>query len=276
MSATIKYASMIIALLSAAFLPLEGYCGTIRTKVICRSHMDANGSLVIEGDIENLGDATAYAVNVAVLLADWADRLDPLGDNPPGGSVHFKTRYQNPDLLPGEYTAVIQVTFEDQSGKRHRVNRYVPMLYKLEENKLLQSALTLEIKTPTFNKRAFWQQRDVLRLLLINEHKNRINPNVSIFLPEGFHSTQMNSNVDLLPDEKKIINIPLEFDPSIRQETKYFVVASYAHDGIHYSQAQKDFIQVTERPIIFKGYIVLAVSFIFAFFCFTFFRNRRR
>jgi hypothetical protein len=265
-----------MALLSAAFLPLEGYCGTIRTKVICRSHMDANGSLVIEGDIENLGDATAYAVNVAVLLADWADRLDALGDNPPGGSVHFKTCYQNPDLLPGEYTAVIQVTFEDQSGKRHRANRYFPMLYKLEENKLLQSALTLEIKTPTFNKRAFWQQSDVLRFLLINEHKYRINPNVSIFLPEGFHSTQTNSNVDLLPDEKKIINIPLESDPSIRQETKYFVVASYAHNGIHYSQAQKDFIQVTERPIIFKWYLVLAVSFIFAFFWFTFFRNRRR
>jgi hypothetical protein len=238
--------------------------------------MDANGSIVIEGDIENLGDATAYAVNVTVLLADWTDRLDHLGDNPHGGSVHFKTRYQNPDLLPGGYTAIIQVTFEDQSGKRHRVNRYFSMLYKLEENNLLQSALTLEIKTPTFNTRAFWRQSDVLRLLLINEHKNRINPNISIFLPEGFHSKQTNSNVDLLPDEKKIINIPLEFDASIRQETKYFVVASYAHDGIHYSQAQKDLIQVTEQPIIFKWYIVLAVSFIFTFFCFAFFRNLRR
>jgi hypothetical protein len=274
MSATIKYASIIIALLSAAFLSLEAYCGTIRTKVICRSQMDADGSIVIEGDIENLGDATAYSVNVTVLLADWADRLDHLGDNRNGGSVHLKTRYQNPYLLPGGYTVIIQVTFEDQSGKRHRVNRYFSMLYKLEENNLLQPALTLEIKTPTFNKRAFWRQSDVLRLLLINEHHTRIYPKVSIFLPQGFHSTQTNSNVALLPDEKKIINIPLEFDPSIRQETKYFVVSSYAHDGIHYSQAQKDFIQVIERPIIFKWYIVLAVSFIFAFFCFTFFRNR--
>jgi hypothetical protein len=273
-SARIRYACLIVALFSAAFLPFEGYSGTIRTKVICRSHTDANGTIVIKGDIENLGDATAYAVKVVVFLADWADRLDHLGDNPPGGKMHFETRYQNPDLLPGMYTVVVSAEFEEQSGMLHRVNRHFSMLYNLNDINDLQSELTLEIKTPTFNKQAFWRKNVPFKLLLINGHKNSIRPNFSIFLPEGFHSDKGDLHVNLRPNERKLINVPLKMDPSIQQETNYFVVASYEHDGIHHSQTQNDIVQVVEQPAFFKWYITFAGVFLVALLVFKYIQRK--
>jgi len=266
----------ILVIFFALILPISGYGGIIRTSIVCNSRVEDSGKIDMEIDIVNSGNAMAYNVIATIFLADWVHQSNNLGNNPPDGKIHLNSQYVNRDLRPGRYVGVIRVNFEEQSGSSHRAYNFIEIAYRLDQGISYAPGLNLDLDSPLFNTKAFWNPRGKIRFFMKNGHQSAIKPSVSFYLPDGFTTPEPDRHYELFPgDEIKEI-IPLTIDPSVRKDRTFHVVSWYEHNGLHYSQHVKGRIRVEERPVIFKGYVLFGTGVLAILFVVTYYRGRGR
>ena len=115
------------------FFYFRAFAGTITTSITCRNTVKSNGAPELHMAIRNSGDVTAYHVVVTLILADMIKKYENLGNNPPGGKIEVGEKLMEPGLKPGNYVAVIQVDFQEESGIPHRVYHMAPMAYLMDQ-----------------------------------------------------------------------------------------------------------------------------------------------
>ena len=237
-------------------LPLEGYGGIIKTRVVSHYKVEKSGKIDMAVNVLNTGNATAYNVVVTIFLADWVHISDDLGRNPPGGSIQLSA--QSPKLAwkPGRYTGVIRIRFKEQSGRYHKAYHFFEIPYNMDQVADYDSHLDLQIKSPLFNTKGFWQPKGKISFSMKNGFPKAVRPTVAIYLPDGFSSYESNWISQLSTGEEIMKTIPLSMDQSVTRNSTYNVVVWYEYNGIHYSKRIQDHIQVENRPIYFRWYII--------------------
>jgi hypothetical protein len=152
----IVFATCIIFFCSWAF------AGTITTSVTCRKTVKPTGELDIHLVIQNNGDVTAYNVIVTLVLADIIKKYDNLGNNLPGGKIDVTEKFIESGMKPGNYIAVIRVDFEEEIGIPHRVYHMAPIAYLMDKETPSDPPLILELISPEFNRKAFWDRKGII------------------------------------------------------------------------------------------------------------------
>jgi len=258
--------SIILSIFLFLSIPGKGYGGIIKTKIICRNHIEQSGDIIIESEIINSGTATAYNVSSTIFIGDWAEQFDNLGDNRPAGRIRFKSRYIQPDLLPGKYVAVLRVNFEERSGKPHKTYHFFEISYGPDHVRDYMPLLSVFLRDPLFNPKAFLKTNVKMGLVMKNGYQSAIKPVVTFFSPDGCTAMEHNRFYTLSPDEEKTDEILLAIDKSIRPGSPYDVVVKYNHDGIHYARHFGGKIDVVEQPIYFRWYLVFGIISLLIFF----------
>ena len=264
-----------LVLCLSMYLPSSACGDTIKTDIVCRYRAESSGGVGMEVDISNTGNATAYDVSATVFLADWVQVYDDLGNNRPGEKIHFNSRYLNPQLMPGRYVAVIRVNFEEQGGSPHCAYHFFEIPYRLDKESSCRPALSLDLRSPVFNKKAFRSKEGSIRLLMENGSEGTIRPHVFSYFPDGFSALEPNRSYELSPGEKKIVTIPLSMGPLVRNESTYHVVVWYEQHGSHYSRHIRGKIRVEESPVYLRGYLFLGATVLIILLGVTCWRSRR-
>jgi len=272
-----KYSFLFIILMIffGLTLPVKGYGGIIRTEILCHPAVEGPGKIVMEIEIINTGNVTAYNMTATIFLAEWFHRYDELGDNPPDGRIPLSVRCHNPDMKPGSYVGVIRVRFEEQGGRSHTVYHFFEISHLLDQVNDYQSRMTLRLTAPLFNTKALWGSSGKSRLFMSNGHKSIIRPTVILYLPDGFSTQEPERIYDLSPGQERIATAPLIRDPSVSRNQIYHVVAWYEHEGRHYSHLIQGQIKVVERPFVFKTYLILCIGILVVVCLILFFYGRK-
>ena len=274
MTAMNKRIFLLFLALLLALGSTEGGCGTINTNVTSYATILSDGQIDIKYEIGNTGDDTAHRVMVTTFLALDAQKSDDLGSNPPGGLIRYNCRLSSSDLKPGKYTLVARISFDEQSGTSHRVYHFSPLPYRLDRVKEVSPALSVELSEPYFSVKSFWQAGGKCRLSLKNNLGVAILPVVTLYLPDGFTTKEPERSYQLAPGEKREEVIPLEMDASVKNTRPFYAVAWYEQNGIHSSQWIEGKIRVEERPVYFKGFLVIAGTVLVVFLAVFFYRKR--
>jgi hypothetical protein len=264
-----------VAILFVLCLWADGYGDIIKTGVTAHYGVEGPGEIVIALGITNTGNTTAYNLAATIFLADWADKDDNLGDNPPGGKTYLRWRYHHPGLKPGRYTAVVRVTFEEQSGLTHRVYHVFPLSYRRGPVSLYQPRLSVCLGEPVFNIRAFWGRKAHMRLCMGNGYDEPVRPLVFFYLPEGLKTDEPYRCYELDPGQERRDEIPLVIHRSELQDRKYYLVVSYEHDGIHYSEQLEGKVNVEERHVMFRAYLVFGLGALLVLFATLYLHHRK-
>lgn len=255
--------------------PQSALGGVIKTVITCRYTVKSAGDLDAAVHIQNKGDAGAYNTTATLFLAGREKSFKGLGANPPGGDIHFKARFSNLKIMPGVYTAVIRVDFEEQNGKGHLAYHVSIVPYHLKGIRSLTPPLSLHLEPAHINKRAFWDGKGSIRLIMKNETEKLVCPHLSIYLPEGFSTDQPGTAHRLSPRGEKIATIPFTLATPVKRDGGYHLVVDYEWEGVHYSRHMKGKIQLVERPVYFRGYLVLSAATLLALLGVLYYRRRK-
>lgn len=254
---SLKQCVALIILAVPFWLPFDGHAGFIGTVMDRHAFTVRPGQIGMSFDIRNTGNATAYHVGATILLEEWAKRYDDLGHNPAGGKICLSGEFRDPTLRPGTYTAVVMINFEERNGRPHRVYHFFEIHYPGHQTGGDGPALDLDMASPSFNRKALRHFRNSLRLSMKNGHPKPVSVRLSIFLPDGFTARSPENLIELAPGREEIVLLPIAMDPSGGQDPVYHVLLRYHHGGIHYSRHLEGKINVTERPVFFKWYLLL-------------------
>ena len=208
-------------------------------------------------------------------MADLVKSYRDLGDNPPGREITLKDRLDDPGLNPGKYVAVLRVDFEEQNGRTRRAYHFFEIPYLMNRMRSSKLPLSMKTNTPQFNKKAFWEKKGVVRLTMKNNGNEEIRPNIWLFLPEGFTSPEPNRLCRLAPGKTKVEEIPLRLEPDGKNLSPYHLVVWCDKDHAHYSWDLKGIIKVEQRPVYFKGYLILGATLLVILFVGLVIRRRR-
>lgn len=271
-----KICFTILVIFFTLILPASGFGGIIRSSIVCHHRVEDPGRIGMEIEIINKGDETAYNTIVTVFLADWVQKSENLGNNRPGGKIRFSSQYLNSEMMPGKYTGVIRVSFEEQSGIPHRAFHFIEIPYHPDQIRHDDPGLTLHLESPFFNTKAFWGSKGKIRLSMKNGHKKTIKPYIVFYLPNGFITPESERLYELSPAEERVDIIPLARDSLVREESTYTVVSWYEQNGVHLSQRVEGKIRIEERPIYFRWYIVSGVISLAIIFGVIYYRGRGR
>ena len=247
--------------------------GVINTKIDLSCAVDKKNDIAVHAKITNKGNSTAYKVTLSLFMEDWAQKFDSLGDNPPEGTIKFKENISIPELKPGRHTLVARVSFEEQNGTSHRLYAYFPFSYKIDRIRKEQQELSLELKPPVFNTRAFWEKKKEIIIHLNNPHDYPVSSQVSFFLPDGYTAEESTVSTEISPNKNITENVAVEKDKSINQGGKILAVAWYEKDGIIYSVKSEGMAGVEEKPVLLKWYVLFSIIILIAV---TIFRAVRR
>lgn len=270
------YVFPILIIFLVLFPTMEGYGGIIKTGVVSRYRVEKPGKIDIDVKVLNTGNATAYNVVVTIFLDGWVHITDDLGRNPPGGNLQLSAEYLNPVLKPGRYTGIIRIRFKEQSGRHHKAYHFFEIPYRMGQLADYSSHLYLQINSPLFNIKGLWQPKGKISLSMKNFFPSAVRPNVAFYLPDGFSSHESNWIDQLSNGEETIKTVPLSKDQYVTQNSTYNVVVWYEHNGIHYSQRIQDVIQVENRPVYFRWYIIFGAISSVIFSGVMLYRNRSR
>jgi len=280
MTVKTKRMSILLLILLFSFGSTEGGCGTIKTTVRSHTAILSDGTINIEYEIGNNGDDTAYRVTVTTFLALDAQKSDDLGNNPPGGFIHYTCSLHPSSLKPGHYTLVARISFDEQNGSTHKAYHFSSIPYRLEQVGKIQPALSVGLTEPRFNLKSFWQPGSKCILSLKNNLALPIRPVVAFYLPDGFTTKVPERSYPLAPGEKKEAAIPFEMDSSVRSTSPFYVVAWYEENGIHFSQSITGKINFEERPVYFKRFLIFSACVLISLAVFFFLcrqkTNRKR
>lgn len=240
------------------FFPSQAFGGTIRTTVTSNYTVMENGDIAMDFLIRNEGDATAFNTMAVIFIGDRAEKVDNLGNNPPGGKISFKTHCPRRDLKPGKYTAILRIGFQDEGGKPYLVYQFSELPYLIDLATDKEARLSLELIVPTFNKKALWNPRETLGIKLKNDHSAPIKASVFLCLPDGFSTRAPNTSYDLSAGEERTEEMTLTMYPAAVQDPVLRVVAYYEHNNKHHSRLVESMIGMEERAVLWKWFIVIA------------------
>ncbi|MCX5856213.1 MAG: hypothetical protein NTZ24_16860 [Deltaproteobacteria bacterium] len=257
-----------------AFVSTEGYCGTILTNVTARTVITPSGQIEIKYEITNTGDDTAYHVTVTTFIALEVSKSDDLGSNPPGGLLRYDCILTPDGLTPGKYTLVTRINFNEQGGALHRVYLFTPLRYRLDRAGESQPDISVDLTEPHMNVKSFWQSDGKCKLSLKNNLGVSIRPVVTLYLPDGFMTSEPERSYELAAGEKKEVVVPLEMDSSVRETLPVYVVAWYEHNGIHTSLWIERKIIVEQRPVYFKAFLIITGMALAIILIVVFYRRR--
>ena len=238
--------------------------GVINTKIDLSCAVDKKNDIAVHAEIANKGNSTAYKVTLSLFMEDWAQKFDSLGDNPPDGMIKFNENISLPELKPGLHILVGRVSFEEQNGTSHRIYEYSPFSYKTDGIGKEQQELSLELKPPVFNTRAFWEKKKEIKIHLNNPHDYPVSPRVSFFLPDGYTAEESTVTTEVSPNKNITENVAVEKDKSINQGGKILAVAWYEKDGIIYSVKSEGMAGVEEKPVLFRRYVLFSLIILIA------------
>ena len=254
-----KIIAIILTILAVLSIPICLYGGTIQTNIVCRTTVEMSGKIKMDIEISNTGDVPAYNVEATIFIADWVQKYDDLGKNPPGGKIYLSSHYFNSDLKPGKYIATIRITFEESSGKFHRAYHFSGISYQMDKLKFYTPPLFLHLNSPLVNKKALWNQSNI-RLSMKNNYKGSIKPRFYLYLPDDFSTSEPNRHYELFQGKEKTETIRLTVNQPKKQEYTYHLITWYELDGIHYSHNIKEKIRVEEKPVYFKWYLIIGIT----------------
>jgi hypothetical protein len=246
--------------------------GVINTKIDLSCAVDKKNDIAVHAEIANKGNSTAYKVTLSLFMEDWAQKFDSLGDNPPDGMLKFNEKISLPELKPGLHILVARVSFEEQNGTSHRIHEYFPFSYKMQ-NTDKEPELSLELKTPLFNSRAFFETKKKMEISMNNSGNSPFSPVISFFLADGYTAGDASIQTRVPPDNKIMESVFIEKEKSANHGGKVLAVAWYEKDGIIYSVKSEGMAQVEEKPVLFKWYVFFSIIILIAV---TIFRAVRR
>lgn len=264
-----------LAFMLGLSLPTEGKTGVIKTSIVSNYRVGETGKIDIDLDVHNKGTATAYHVVATVFIAGWAQRPDGFGDNPPGGKMHFRAEFVNPELKPGNYRGVVRINFVEQGGRPHRVYHIFDISYRANQAKKAKKRLSLELKSPTINSKAFWKPKGKIQLVMKNAYQDSLKLFVSFYLPDGLTTPEPSRSYELSPEERKVEDFPLTVKPLLVENRTYHAVVWYEKNGIHHSRHLQGEISVVEEPAFFWLYVVFGAVVLTAVLGVIYFRERR-
>lgn len=256
----IKFILIILLLMAPSGL----FAGVINTKIDLSCAVDKKNDIAIQAKIANKGNSTAYRVTLSLFMEDWAQKFDSLGDNLPGGTIKFSEKFSIPELKPGRHMLVARISFEEQNGTSHRIYEYFPFSYKTGGIGKEQQELSLELKPPVFNTRAFWEKKKKMIIHLNNPHDYPVTPRVSFFLPDGYTAEESIITTEVSPNKNITKDVTVEKKKSINQGGKILAVAWYEKDGIIYSAKSEVMAGVEEKPVLFKWYVFFSIIILIA------------
>lgn len=260
-----KMIAILLTILAVLSVPVCLYGGTIQTNIVCHTTVEMSGKIKMNIEISNTGNVSAYNVKATIFIADWVQKYDDLGKNPPGGKIYLSSHYLNSDLKPGKYIAIIRITFEESNGKFHKAYHFSNISCQMDKLKSYTPPLFLYLNSPLVNKKALWNQSNI-QLSMKNNYKWPIKPRLRLYLPDSFSTSEPNMYYELFHGKEKTETIPLTANQPKKQEYTYYLTAWYELDGIHYSHHIKEKIQIEEKPIYFKWYLIAGITVFLIFF----------
>jgi hypothetical protein len=257
------------------YLPLLAFGGTIKTNITSSYEVQRSGSISIKVDISNKGTDTAFNTALTLFLGKEAKRHAGLGNNPPNRKIHVEIQPIHPLPGPGKYAGVLMVEFEEQSGNHHRAYHVFEITYRMDETPSYRPALNFRLETPAVNRKAFWRKKSEIQISMKNGYQEAIRPYISVYLPDGFTTSQPDRQCELSPGEEKWVKVPLTIDPMAKNINPYHMVVQYNLNGIHYSRHVKGTIRLEEKPVLFKWFAVAGVTVLAILATIIYFRNRK-
>lgn len=254
-------------------IPSGVSAGFIDTKIELSCLVDKKNDIAVSAKITNKGNSTAYRVTLSLFLEDWAQKFDNLGDNNPGGALKFSETLSIPDLKPGRHILVARVSFEEQNGTSHRIYEDFPFSYKMKGTDM-EPNLSLEIKPPLFNTRAFFETKKKMYVSMSNSSDSPLSPVISFFLADGYTAGDAFIQNTIPPKNKITESVVIEKDKPVNYGGKVLAVAWYEKDGIIYSVKSDGMAQVEERPALFKWYMLFCVIILIAVTIYTGIRRK--
>jgi len=252
----------ILAILLLLIAPSIAFAGVINTKIELSCSVDKKNDIAVHAKIANKGNSTAYRVTLSLFMEDWAQKFDNLGDNRPDGMIKFNENISLPELKPGLHILVARVSFEEQNGTSHRIYEYFPFSYKMQ-NTDKAPELSLELRTPLFNSRAFFETKKI-EISMNNSSGFPLSPVVSFFLADGYTAGEASIQPTVPPNNKIEETVLVEKEKSVNQGGKILAVAWYEKDGIIYSVKSEGMAQVEEKPVLFKWYLLFCIIILIA------------
>jgi hypothetical protein len=251
-----KFARRIAILAAAIALLATPATAEIRTTVTATASILSTGETTVSYDILNAGNEEVLHVRVATFLGLVADRSDPLGDNAPGKTVRCTRTLDTRALAPGRYILVTRVNFEDRAGASHAVHHFTPLVFGAAPGAATASPLTVAASDAEFNAKSPLNTKDVITLTLKNTGGAPLEPVVSLFLPDGVTTAEPEKAYPVAAGETKTVKLPLNFAPTVAQDLPYRAVVWYEAQGRHDARLLEGTIRVTQKPVLFKAFLI--------------------
>lgn len=253
-----RHSIKLILIILLLLAPCGISAGVINTKIDLSCAVDKKNDIAVQAKIANKGNSTAYRVTLSLFMEDWAQKFDNLGDNQPNGIIKFNENIRLPELKPGLHILVARVSFEEQNGTSHRIYEYFPFSYKMQ-NTDKAPELSLELRTPLFNSRAFFETKKKMEISMNNSSGSPLSLVTSFFLSDGYTAGDASIQNTIPPNNKITESVVIEKDKSINHGGKVFAVAWYEKDGIIYSVKSEGMAQVEEKPVLFRWYLLFCI-----------------
>ena len=245
--------------------------GFIRTTVSSHCAITPSGDLELNFDIRNKGNVTAHKTAVTLTLFDSIRCYPDLGENAPDGNIALEDEIECPGWKSGVYVGVVEVAFEEQNGNPHIAYHFFTVKYRMKGNDLPLVPLQLWADPPVFNRKAFWNRKKSLKLILKNCRNTAITPDLSLYLPEGFTSPGAGVSPQLLAEDERVIMIPVFRSANAKSNKTLHLIANYEFNELHYALHLKKTIQIEGKPVFFKAYLVVCSAIILILWAFLMF-----
>jgi len=252
----------IIMMLMVGLTARKLYAGTIRTTIDLKSRPESNGSVVLSGWASNSGTAIAYHPTILLFFGDRVEEYDGWEENPPGGKIRFQTRFDCAKWIPGTYSAIVLLAFEERGGKRHRVYHISSVSVGIAEKVAVAGKINVIPEPVNFNLKTFWQKESEIGLVMKNNHRDRVALSIRSFFGEGFYSMDSMVRTELGSGEERRVTIGLTREDGRPRREPYTIDIQYETGGRHYSVPVAGSINIVSRPIylkVFGGICVLVL-----------------
>jgi hypothetical protein len=244
--------------------------GAITTKVTTTVNFPAAGKILIDDEIGNLGDDTAYNVTVTTFLGSDARHSDVLGDNGPGGTIRYKCAFDGTILKPGRYILITRINFSEKNGVSHMTYHFTTFAVRATDIKG-EPALTARTDTPVINLKSPFGPHVKIRLSLKNGHGTAIEPVVFFALPDGLKMEAGEMVLHINAGEEKTLEIPVAVTGVLTGDVSYQMIVRYEENNTQYARQVEGKIRVEERPVLFKAFLaaglVLLICVLVVVFC---------
>jgi hypothetical protein len=247
--------SVSIFVLAMAFSATAG-AGIIRTTISSHYTIAASGDIELRFKIKNQGNVTAHKMTATLKLGNVMRRFPDLGNNSPDGKTILKERMEIPGWKPGIYLGVMTVFFEEQDGKPHLADHFFTVRYGITDREKKAAPLNLRAGSLVFNPNAFWEREKPLNVTLKNDGDTTITPELCLYLPEGYTSSETAGKHSLPPGNKSVATLPVIRNGNAESGKVLHLIATYDFRGLHYTAILREVIRIEKKPVLFKVYVM--------------------